>query len=90
MKYLSDESNFDEKEDYYDTESTHSSERTRSESDHTPSRDEESDSDSHSDDSRLCLDTALHESGANVERSQLHLLPFSRSGQTLSDQRSSG
>ena len=52
MQNLSDESNFDGKEDYYDTDSTHSSERTRSESDHTPSRDEESDSDSHSDDSR--------------------------------------
>ena len=53
MQNLSDESNFDEEEDYYDTDSTHSSERTRSESDHTPNRDDEDDADSNSDDSRL-------------------------------------
>ncbi len=51
MQCPSDERNFDEKEDHYDTESTHSSERTRSESDHTPNREGESDSDSHSDES---------------------------------------
>ena len=51
MPYPSDENNFDEKEDHYDTESTHSSEGTRSESDHTPNREEENDSDSHSDES---------------------------------------
>ncbi len=51
MQYPSDESNFDEKEDHYDTDSTHSSEGTRSESDHTPNREEESVSDSHSDES---------------------------------------
>jgi hypothetical protein len=53
MQSLSDESNFDDKEDYYDTDSTHSSERPRSESDHTPNRDDDGDSDSHSNDSRL-------------------------------------
>ena len=42
MQYPSDESNFDEREDHYDTESTHSSEGTRSEFDHTPNRDVES------------------------------------------------
>ena len=47
---LSDESNFDEKEDHYDTDSTHSSEG--SESDSTPNRDDDDDSDSNSDDSR--------------------------------------
>ncbi len=50
---LSDESNFDEKEDHYDTDSSHSSERIRSESDNTPNRDNDDDSDSNSDDSRL-------------------------------------
>ena len=48
---LSDESNFDEKEDYYDTDSSHSSEATGSKSDATPNRDDD-DSDSDSDDSR--------------------------------------
>ncbi len=68
MQNLSDESNFDDKEDYYNTDSTHSSERPRMESDHTPSRDDDCDSDSHSDDSRLWLDTVIHESSASVER----------------------
>ena len=48
---LSDESNFDEKEDYYDTDSSHSSEATESKSDANPNRDAD-DSDSDSDDSR--------------------------------------
>ena len=48
---LSDESNFDEKEDYYNTDSSHSSEATGSESDATPNRDDD-DSESDSDDSR--------------------------------------
>jgi hypothetical protein len=48
---LSNESNFDEKEDYYDTESSHSSEATGSKSDATPHRDDDH-SDSDSDDSR--------------------------------------
>ena len=51
MPYPSDESNFDDEEDHYHTESTHSSEGTRSESDHTPNKDVESESDSHSDES---------------------------------------
>ncbi len=50
---LSDESNFDEKEDHYDTDSSHSSEGTSTESDNTPIRDDDEDSDSKSDDSRL-------------------------------------
>ncbi len=49
----SDESNFDDKEDYYNTDSTHSSEAPGAESDRTPSREDEDDSDSHSNDSRL-------------------------------------
>ena len=49
---LSDESNFDEKEAHYDTDSSHSSEGTRSESNSTPNRDDDDDSDSNSDDSR--------------------------------------
>ena len=49
----SDENNFDDKEDYYNTDSTHSSEAPGAESDRTPSREDEDDSDSHSDDSRL-------------------------------------
>ncbi len=68
MQNLSDESNFDEQEDYYDTDGTYSSDRTRSKSDHTPSKDDEGDSDSHSNDSRLWLDMVKHESSASVER----------------------
>jgi hypothetical protein len=49
----SEENNFDNKEDYYSTDSTHSSEASGAESDRTPSREDEDDSDSHSDDSRL-------------------------------------
>ena len=49
---LSDESDFHEKEAYYDTDSSHSSEGTRSEADSTPNRDDTDDSDSNSEDSR--------------------------------------
>ncbi len=53
MQNLSDESNFDNKEEYYDIDSTHSSEVPKGESDHTPDTDDDCDSDSYSDDSRL-------------------------------------
>ena len=51
IQNLSGESNFDEKEDHYDTDSSRSSERTGSESDNSHNRDDEDDSDSNSDDS---------------------------------------
>jgi hypothetical protein len=53
MQNLSEEFNFDDEEDYYNTDDTPSSEGKRSESDHTPNRDEEDDTNSNSDDSRL-------------------------------------
>ncbi len=49
----SDENNFDDKEDYYNTDSAHSSEASGADSDRTPSSEYEDNSDSHSDDSRL-------------------------------------
>ncbi len=41
MQNLSDESNFDNKEEYYNTDSTHSSEVPKGESDHTPDTDDD-------------------------------------------------
>ena len=68
IQNLSDESNFDEKEDHYDTDSSRSSERTGSESNNTPNRDDEYDSDSNSDDSSSWLETVAHNSSENIER----------------------